>query len=385
MDIPYEGQRVEVIDDATLVALTLQDGPKAFGEIVKRYQDAVFGIALSRLRNFHDAEDLAQTTFVEAFDRLDRLKDPTGLGPWLRTIAINRSINFLKRRERMVDFEAIDEPVSDGPSPQVDVEKSELREQVMDAVGQLSKTQRETVTLYYISEYSLAEVATIQNVPLGTVKRRLHEARKKLKEEMVEMVEDVLKDNAPDENMADRVFELLCAYPSGSRFFSGQTTKALGQIGEAGKEGFNRIFGLPHARSRATAVHYLGRAFKDNDASKDMAIDFLKQALQDSNRGVRAKAAGALLYGNLKISPDMYTKEIMPLVMPLLSDSSKRTRRTVLFWFTWWAQKVSASDEHIREALPLDQVCGAMVLERDTQNIQRFQYLIARILDGQQG
>lgn len=388
IDIPYEGQNTDVQtqDDATLVALAITEGPRAFGAIVERYQDAVFGIALSRLRNFHDAEDLTQTTFVEAFDRLDRLKEPEGLGPWLRTIAINRCINYLKRRERQVDFDAIDEPVSDKPSPEVDVEQAELREQVMVAVGRLSKTQRETVTLFYIGDYSLAAVASIQGVPLGTIKRRLHEARKRLKEDMMDMVEDVLKDNAPDENMADRVFNLLCAYPSGSRFFNKPTIEALKEIGEAGKEGFDRIFDLPHSRSRATAVHYLGSAFKEEDGPlRDMAIDYLKKALDDSNRGVRSKAVVALLFGGIKISADEYTHDIMPLVIRLLSDSSKRTRRAVLFSITWWAHKFSESKSHICEALPLDQICRAMVQEKDPENIRRFQLLIDRLLDAQEG
>lgn len=165
IDIPYEGQTVDGWDDATLVARVLQGEPEAFGPIIERYKDAVFGVALSRLRNFHDAEDLTQTTFVEAFGRLDRLKESGHLGPWLRTITINRCINFLKRQDRIVNFETIEEPVSEKPSPEIDLEKTELREQVMEAVGRLSKTQRETVTLYYISEYSLTEVATIQAVP----------------------------------------------------------------------------------------------------------------------------------------------------------------------------------------------------------------------------
>ena len=67
-------------DDAALVAHALQNGPEASGPIIERYKDAVFGVALSRLRNFHDAEDLTQTTFVEALNTMERLKDPARLG-----------------------------------------------------------------------------------------------------------------------------------------------------------------------------------------------------------------------------------------------------------------------------------------------------------------
>ena len=371
-------------DDVALVAHAIQNGPEAFGAIVARYQDAVFGVALSRLRNFHDAEDLTQTTFVEAFGRLDRLKEPAGLGRWLRTIAIHRCINYLKRRERIVDFEAVEEPVSERPSPQADVEKAELRAQVMDAVGRLSKTQRETVTLYYIGDYSLAEVAAIQDVPLGTVKRRLHEARKRLKEDMLEMVEDVLKDNAPDDAMADRVFELLCAYPSGGRLYSRTTTEALAEIGEAGREGFVRALNLPHGRSRLMAVHYLGLSYPQGGPPTDLALALLKRALQDSNRGVRMKAAAALLFGGLKLAPEVYAEKVVPQVLKLLYDPSTRVRRSVLFWLQWWAWRVAGSNAVVCKALPLNTVCRAMIQENDPRNLGRFKLLVGMILDAQE-
>ena len=90
------------------------------------------------------------------------------------------------------------------PTPQARLEASELRQRVLDAIGRLSKTQRETVTLYYISEYSQAEVASILGVPVGTIKRRLHDARERLKEGLLDMVEEVLKDSGPDSALAAR-------------------------------------------------------------------------------------------------------------------------------------------------------------------------------------
>ena len=62
-------------NDATLVAEVLNNGPEAFAQIIHRYKSIVFGVAVARVRNFHDAEDIAQTVFIEAFERLDDLKD----------------------------------------------------------------------------------------------------------------------------------------------------------------------------------------------------------------------------------------------------------------------------------------------------------------------
>lgn len=274
-------------DDAALVALAADGDPRAFGAIVARYKDAIFAIALSRVRDYDDADDVTQTTLVEAYGRLGRLKEPEGLGPWLRTIAINRSINLLRRRERNVGFEVAPEPATERPSSQEEIEQAELRQQVMAAVGRLSQAQRETVTLHYLGEHSLAVVAAIQAVPVGTVKRRLHDARKRLRRDMFEMVEEVLRDSAPDEAMAERVFGLLCAYPSGGRLFSQETTQTLARIGLTGREGFARVLDLPHWRSRLMAVHYLGQRYVQGGPPADLALGLLLRTLEDGNRGMR--------------------------------------------------------------------------------------------------
>src|SRR5947208_2589005 len=94
------------MNDAELVATALRDGPEAFAPIVERYQDAVFGVALSRLGNFHDAQDVAQAVFVEAYQRLSSLRDPTRLGAWLRTMTIGRAIDLHRRRQHLKDVDA---------------------------------------------------------------------------------------------------------------------------------------------------------------------------------------------------------------------------------------------------------------------------------------
>ena len=372
----HEGETAaEVMDNETLVAQALDGGPGAFGPIIVRYKDAVFGVALARLRNFHDAEDLTQTTFVEAFERLGNLKDPERLGAWLRTITIHRCINHLKRRDRIVDFEEIKEPAAESPSPDADLERKRLRERVMDAVGRLSRTQGETVMLHYISEYTVAEVAAIQEVPVGTIKRRLHEARKRLKQEMMDMVEDVLRDSAPDEKMADRVFDLLCAYPSGGAFGDRKTVKTLGEIGEAGKDGFTRAMELPHWRSRRLTVSYLAREYGDGGPPRAFALERLEEALQDSNWGVRKAAAWTLMFGSPRQTEEERAECVVPHLIPLLTDPSKRVRSAVASYLGIWA-KHRASRELVCEAFPLLDICRAASMETDARTLSKFQSLL---------
>ena len=75
--------------------LAIGGNPEAFGAIITRYQASVFGVALARLRHFHDAQDIAQNAFVEAFESLERLIDPDRLGTWLSTITIHRCIDHI--------------------------------------------------------------------------------------------------------------------------------------------------------------------------------------------------------------------------------------------------------------------------------------------------
>ena len=123
------------LNDKELVTSALADPPGGFGPIIERYKDAVFGVSLARLRNFHDAEDISQQVFIEAFERLPDLKDPERLGPWLRTIAIHRSINHLKREKRVIDLESVPDPPDGGPTPEENLERAELRQQLLVSIG----------------------------------------------------------------------------------------------------------------------------------------------------------------------------------------------------------------------------------------------------------
>ena len=343
------------IDDATLVTEAKKSGPAAFAPIIERYKEAVFAVALARLRRFHDAEDVAQATFVEAFERLKNLKDPTRLGPWLRSIAIHRSIDLLRRESRHVELDDLDEPQDQRPDPLGTLEATELREQVMQAIGRLPHTQRETVTLYYIGGYSQEEVAAMLEVPLGTVKRRLHEARKRLKEDMLGMVEEVLKGEAPKEAFAERVFDLLNCYPQGRISWKHwqAVEKELRKIAVPGIEGFIKALEMPHWQTRRMATEMMEYALPDH---RETVIELLKKSLSDPNRRVRRLAALSLM--EVEVNFERKRDEFLPLVAPLLLDRSMRTRRrvAVLLQGGWGEDDMSAyvpleiiAEAHLRE------------------------------------
>ena len=329
--------------DEELVAGALAGGPEAFEPIVRRYQDAVFGVALSRVRSFHDAEDVAQGAFVEAFQRIGTLKDPARLAAWLRSITIHRAIDHLRRARETTGSEEMDKREDGGWTPHVEVERRELRERVLAAIAGLSKTQRETTTLFYINGYSVEEVAGIQEVPAGTVKRRLHDARERLKEEMVGMVEEVLKSEAPKEDFGKRVFDVLCRYERPAPPWPREEIEAeLRKIGMDGVEGFKRAMQLPHGPTRRFALRFSGVmdgvARPSGDERREVIVEVLKEALRDPNKKVRAWAAPSLL--SLDVDDQRRRDEFIPLILPLLADPTRQVRQRVAFELQSWAQHV---------------------------------------------
>ena len=86
-------------DDAQCVHRCIQGDADAFAELVRRYQHAVYGLALSYVHSFADAEDLAQEAFIAAYQNLHRLREPARFAPWLKTIAVNLCRNWQRNRK----------------------------------------------------------------------------------------------------------------------------------------------------------------------------------------------------------------------------------------------------------------------------------------------
>jgi len=353
--------------DTALVAAALGGGPEEFGAIVERYQDAVFAVVLSRLRRFHDAEDVTQVAFVEAYGRLDKLKDPNRLGAWLRSIAIHKSIDHLRRRKDEAPIDGAEEERASASSWRAESGRRELREEVMAAIGRLSKTQRETTTLFYINGYSVEEVANIQEVPVGTVSRRLHDARKRLKEEMVGMVEQVLKSEAPKPDLAARVFDLV-RIGAVDRANWGDPLAELKKIGAEGIEGYIKALESPHGKTRASAVQMMCIA----KPTGEVVVDLLRRALGNPNRKARSFAVVGLLSAEwgIDVSAERRRTEFVPLAVPLLRDRSEHVRSRTAQMLWEWAPDV-----------PIEAVAEALLEAKSPKARRMIRRLLRKVLD----
>ena len=193
--------------DADLVRAALRSEAEAFGALMARYRDAVFGVAFHRLGRFEEARDAAQEAFIKAYLNLSSLREPEAFGTWLYRIADGTAVDFARRpqREAPLPEESLPAPAA---SEAERTAQADLAAQVRHALAGLSEPSRLAVILHYINGYSQAEVAQFIGATPQAVKMRLSRARSQLREEMAEMVRERLSEAAaPAPKMHRYAFE----------------------------------------------------------------------------------------------------------------------------------------------------------------------------------
>jgi len=189
-----------------------------FSELVESFQDMAVGYAYSILGDFQLAEDAAQEAFLDSYRHIRDLREPLAFPSWLRRIVFKHCDRRTRRRTPpMLSFEEISDARSNDPSPADVAERNEMRDRLVDALGLLPEKQRAVLVLHYMSGHSLAELSAFLNVPGGTVKKRLHDGREKLREILTDEVTDGLRRRRPsrDSSFAEGVVEILHAAQSG--------------------------------------------------------------------------------------------------------------------------------------------------------------------------
>lgn len=167
-------------DDTHIIERVLAGNVQAFRELVDAHQKCVFQFAYHLLRKFEDAEDLTQDVFVAAFQNLGSYQaGKSRFTTWLLTIARNRCLNHLKRRQ--VGLPGDLDVVTTGPTPAETVVEREIWQQLDRALDQLSLEQRTAFVLAEIQDLPYGEIALIEGIELGTVKSRVGRARERLR------------------------------------------------------------------------------------------------------------------------------------------------------------------------------------------------------------
>jgi RNA polymerase sigma factor (sigma-70 family) len=197
----------------SLVTRAREGDADAFDLLVRRFQDMAVGYGYSILHDFHLAEDAAQEAFFEAYRTISKLREPVAFAGWFRRIVFKQCDRITRRHAvATVPIDPSHEPEVPAPT------ETERREQVLEAVRHLPEHERETVLLFYIGGYSMDEVATFLEVPVSTIKGRLHSARERLRAMLLDSVADGLRSRRPSRNeaFATATVDLLKAARAGN-------------------------------------------------------------------------------------------------------------------------------------------------------------------------
>ena len=179
------------VDEEALVRRARRGDLEAYDELVQRYQERIYATIYHMTSNHEDANDMAQESFIKAFQALKTFKGGSSFYTWLYRIAVNKTINFLKQRKNRthmslndLDFNAEHDPdlmalISD-KTPRRDAALAELQEKLNAALLKLSEPHRLVVVLHDVQGLSHDEIAKIMECNIGTVRSRLFYARQQL-------------------------------------------------------------------------------------------------------------------------------------------------------------------------------------------------------------
>ncbi|NUM75769.1 sigma-70 family RNA polymerase sigma factor [candidate division KSB1 bacterium] len=163
--------------DLTLVRQCLEGQRDAFGMLVMRHHKAVFNVTLRMIKDVQDAQDVVQTVFLKAYEKLGTFDARFKFFSWIYRMAVNESLNFLKRRRR---WEGLDEG-RDYAAAAETVEENDMGQTIQNALMFLKVEHRAVIILKHLEGLSYEEIAFILEVPTKTVKSRLFSARQMLK------------------------------------------------------------------------------------------------------------------------------------------------------------------------------------------------------------
>ncbi|MCB0509412.1 MAG: sigma-70 family RNA polymerase sigma factor [Chitinophagales bacterium] len=171
------------MEDQELLASLKRGNNHAFGLLVNKYKDMVFSICVKITEDFHLAEEAAQDTFMKVYHQHARYKGEAKFSSWLYRIAINTSYNKIRQRKPLDSIEGVEREIQDQ-----DVEsgfeklaKEDRLKSINLALSQLDKLDALVLSLFYLEELSIEELASICELSVANVKVKLHRGRKKLK------------------------------------------------------------------------------------------------------------------------------------------------------------------------------------------------------------
>lgn len=171
-------------DDQILITAIEKGDTKAYAQLVDRYKDLVYTLAIRMLKHKEEAEEVAQDTFIKVFKSLDKFKGDSKFSTWIYKVTYNTCLDRIKKNKKHFNDVAIDEytfnkldTIDNALDNIIKEEKSTL---IKQCINKLPEDSSALLTLFYFEELSLDEISKIINIEANTVKVKLFRARKKL-------------------------------------------------------------------------------------------------------------------------------------------------------------------------------------------------------------
>lgn len=167
-------------DEPGLVEAVQGGDADSYSRLVARYMDPAYAVALSILRNTHDAEDAVQAAFIRALERIGQLRPGSRFGPWFYRVLRSTCLN-LRRREMLRAHPEVPDSARADDDPHRELERKRKRDRILDALSELPERQRTAVMMYDLEGYDHAEIAEVLDIAVGTSRANLHHGRQALK------------------------------------------------------------------------------------------------------------------------------------------------------------------------------------------------------------
>ena len=210
-------------DDVQLIHKILSGNDAAFGTLVEKYQKSVHSLVWRKIGDYHDAEDIMQDAFLQAYKKLATLKNPNQFAGWLYVIANRLCIDWMRKQDWMGRQKFVMQSLED--TPVAEIEKSSYAHHVLEQwdtestehnhelvkrlLEKLPERERTVVMLYYLDEMTTKEIGAFLGMSVNTITSRLHRARKRLQENQELLVQEVFDDEQSSENRTRNIMRQL--------------------------------------------------------------------------------------------------------------------------------------------------------------------------------
>ena len=287
------------------VVVSAQNGnDDAFRQLVRSFRRMALSYAYSLLGNIFVAEEVTQEAFLRVYLKLSDLRHPDAFPAWLKRIVFSECQRIERKRKlQTVSLSRANNVASDASDPPTALMAKEQLGEIRKCLNSLTDAQRVAVTLFYMGDYAQKEISAFLDVPVTAVKKRLHDARKKLKQRMINMVEKAFKSLSEVVNFEDRAMQrilremnfrdlALMLVGASDQLKEKVYRNVSGRLAERLKDDVEILSGVNESSTKEAADNFLetvnrlhdageitGKALSKKAKEKDIiqSVDFLKK------------------------------------------------------------------------------------------------------------